>query len=390
MKTRQIRLLCCASTLLMLASCGARPRITGLIVDIREKPLADATVQVAGTTLSTQTDSDGKYSLPYVPGQFTVSYSKPGFSTFSRNQNIAVEAEVPAETVMLIELPRSKGIFYVASNKYVQLAGVDIQSEEKRLPFSWIGTTAERIYTPVSPGKWAQLLVPSVPPEQKMLFLDNNGFNDTLVFIQPDDSIWKRSFRGVGMEYTDEAQGVNVSAEEVQDGLFLWKIQALPGRYSFVVRNADDAFTAPISSPAYPFRVQIDLPPAEAAGILGTWKGTIGNDTQSGPIEVHLDLDRDGSTASSVSFLGGTSAFGTTKYALWNTQITPDSAAFTIPFGWHHDGTLVVCTLQMKEGELQGPCDQRGPKEDRWQINLRHGAPNSTAPADRKAPLSGR
>lgn len=369
--TRSVRrTLGLASTAFILLSCGTKPRITGLVVDIRQQPLPAAMVQISGTTLSAETDSGGRYSLPYVPRQFTVSYSKPGFTSFSRPQNIAVEAEVPAATVRLIKLPPARGIFYVAPKEYIKLAAVDVHSQEKRHSFSWFGTTAEYLYTPVSPGKWTEILAPLVPLEQKILFLDNNGLNDALLMLAPDDSLWKRSARGVGVEYEDAFQGANAAVEEIHDGLFLWSIHTLPGRYAFVVRNADNALTHPVASPAHPFRVQIDLPPAQAAGILGTWNGNISRDAEAGAIEVHLALDRDGSTESGISFLGGTDTFGTTKYALWHTEITPDTAAFTIPFGWHHDGTLITCKLQKQENRLQGPCDHVGPKKGTWNIRL--------------------
>ncbi|HST61358.1 MAG TPA: TonB-dependent receptor plug domain-containing protein, partial [Longimicrobium sp.] len=73
-------------------------RVTGTVTDAGSgQPLAAATVTVAGTSLSTATDAQGRYTLAGVPaGSRSVSAARLGYGTGQRTVTVAAGAEATA------------------------------------------------------------------------------------------------------------------------------------------------------------------------------------------------------------------------------------------------------------------------------------------------------
>lgn len=104
--------------LVFLVGCSPEPLVTGQVVDEFGKPVVGATVQVQGTTFRGSTDSGGKYSVPYVPGNFTVDIQKQGFTSAEFSLNIASPMRYPAASVTLIPIPPIPGFYLFGRSDY--------------------------------------------------------------------------------------------------------------------------------------------------------------------------------------------------------------------------------------------------------------------------------
>jgi carboxypeptidase family protein len=105
----------------LLAGCSQEPRITGQVSDEFGKPVSGATVQIQGTTLGGLTDSAGKYSVPYVPGNITVDIQKQGFTSAHFSLSIATPMQYPAATVTLVPIPPIPGFYLFRRSDYQSL-----------------------------------------------------------------------------------------------------------------------------------------------------------------------------------------------------------------------------------------------------------------------------
>lgn len=110
------------TTLFLLMGCGGRPKIEGIILDNFGQPVEGAKVTIVGTTLSGETDKNGGYAAPFVPGQFTVRYEALGYIAEERSFTVASETSLPAEAVTLIRIPPKPGVWLVREGEYLPLA----------------------------------------------------------------------------------------------------------------------------------------------------------------------------------------------------------------------------------------------------------------------------
>lgn len=102
-----IGLLACA----LLSACGGDPVVSGQVVDPYGNPVSNAVVRVDSTTLSAQTDTHGKYNIPYVPGTFRLVFEKAQHRSYTLPLSISEKVAVPAKTVTLYPSPKEKGIY---------------------------------------------------------------------------------------------------------------------------------------------------------------------------------------------------------------------------------------------------------------------------------------
>jgi len=102
----------------LLAGCSPEPRVTGKVFDGFGKPVLGATVQVQGTTFIVSTDTSGEYSLPYVPGTFTVDIHKQGFTSAHFSLNITSPMKYPAALVTLLPIPQTPGFYLLGASGY--------------------------------------------------------------------------------------------------------------------------------------------------------------------------------------------------------------------------------------------------------------------------------
>ena len=82
---RDLKRIRVAVVLLVLVSGCSKKDIEGVIKDPFGNGVAGVSVQILKTQFKTVTDRDGRYSLDYVPGTFTIRYLKDGYTTHRLN-----------------------------------------------------------------------------------------------------------------------------------------------------------------------------------------------------------------------------------------------------------------------------------------------------------------
>jgi len=117
-----------------IVSCG-EPTINGKVVDNFEKPVSDFDVAIKGTSLKTKTNSNGEYSIEFVPGNdIKINFTKENYLSSEITVNIATKDDYPAETINTYKVPKSEGIFLVGEKDYIEIPKVNVKSE--RLSYS--------------------------------------------------------------------------------------------------------------------------------------------------------------------------------------------------------------------------------------------------------------
>ena len=120
-------------------SCGPKARATGEVHDGFGKSLAGVEVSIPGTALKTTAGSNGQYSISYVPGKFSINYSKDGYTTFNLNQDVSVETTVPLQVVVLYKKASDKGVWLFGDSDYMSLKSAKVlTSGGDRRQFAWV------------------------------------------------------------------------------------------------------------------------------------------------------------------------------------------------------------------------------------------------------------
>lgn len=88
--------------------------LTGRVLDNFGRPVKGAYVSIVDTTLSATTDADGKFQLPYIPGQLRVSVEAPQHTPFQYPLSLMSATTVPLEDVWLIREPSGEGMFQLS------------------------------------------------------------------------------------------------------------------------------------------------------------------------------------------------------------------------------------------------------------------------------------
>lgn len=99
----------------------SKPLIVGRVEDPTGLGLAGVRVHIENSGFATETEADGKYSLPYTPGQFTVRYEKVGHTSDAIELNIQSKDEFPAKRILLFPLPPAGHVLCFNGNKTIDL-----------------------------------------------------------------------------------------------------------------------------------------------------------------------------------------------------------------------------------------------------------------------------
>ena len=79
--------------------------IKGIVKDCAGKPIEGVQVKIKHSKYSDSTNREGKYSVEYVPGAFTVLYTKTGYCNYQLDLNLTSKSEFPIEDVILLTHP---------------------------------------------------------------------------------------------------------------------------------------------------------------------------------------------------------------------------------------------------------------------------------------------
>jgi len=107
--------------------------IEGLTKDPFGKGISGVSVQILKSEFKSTTDGNGKYSLDYVPGTFTIQYSKDGYTTIKLNLAIQQKSKFPAEPIVMYPIPKREGIHYIGDTGLIQLNPVPVLETEQHV-----------------------------------------------------------------------------------------------------------------------------------------------------------------------------------------------------------------------------------------------------------------
>ena len=90
--------------LLLFIGCS-KPVIEGQVVDDLGVPVEGVVIKIMNSSLSSKTDSEGKYSVTFVPGEIKLMFTKSGYVSDSLSLNITEKTKYPAENIILYKIP---------------------------------------------------------------------------------------------------------------------------------------------------------------------------------------------------------------------------------------------------------------------------------------------
>jgi hypothetical protein len=90
------------TSILLLFACNQEAALNGKVTNQDGEPLAGATISIKNTRFTTVSDSEGAYSLPYIPGQFEVTFDKEGYSSSMMMLNISDKTSYPVSDIVLL------------------------------------------------------------------------------------------------------------------------------------------------------------------------------------------------------------------------------------------------------------------------------------------------
>lgn len=250
----------------LVSGCGKKD-IQGVVQDPFGKGIEDVEVQIVNTTFMANSDKEGHYAIDYVPGTFTVKYSKPGYTTHHLNLTIEQRSKFPAAMITVYPLPSGEGIFYMRENEVVPLARKPIRENEIRTGRGWNSSAVFEYYTMATDEEPFEVK----PGTARFVFRLNNKeranteyLKAALLEIAPQGALVKR-FRiksRVEMYYSngvtfDMIYSRNQSPDSLQaigeEQLLVGYISLQPGLYAWVFDKGRDYG---ISMPCYPFIVK--------------------------------------------------------------------------------------------------------------------------------------
>lgn len=106
---------------LLFSLACANPVLNGAVVDQGGAPLAGVEVSVLNLTQKAVTDAQGRYSLPYTPGRFSVHAALAGYTAASLDFDVTEKAELEVRTVTLWKLPTTDTLAVLQAGAYTPL-----------------------------------------------------------------------------------------------------------------------------------------------------------------------------------------------------------------------------------------------------------------------------
>jgi hypothetical protein len=228
----------------ILVGCGAQ--IVGQVLDGFGAPLKDVAVSIEDTTFKTTTNSNGKYSIGYVPGKIKVVIAKEGYTSTNLSLDIANESTFPAKSVVLYKIPATQGIWFFGESDYIPLTRGKIAFSSEKFPFSWNKPLSQE--TNIAKGEFT-----SIEKSTTFKFLDNDKNNIELYKLTDDGLILSRTI--FYTETKDNAQILKDKCNKIAEDVFVREISLEKGKYAFV-RSSLFFVTKVIGEPIYLFEIK--------------------------------------------------------------------------------------------------------------------------------------
>jgi hypothetical protein len=229
-----------------LAGC-TKPVIQGRVIDVFKKPLGGVEVSIPKMAFTATTDSDGKYTISFAPGQFDVHLQKKGYTSATVPLNIAQAAAVPAAEVMLYPNPDKQAIYYLAPDHLEILPTIGIEDRARQIDY-W---RAEHTYA----FQFSNAQTPRFAFGSEVRFLDNTG--GSFVLYRGDPEFYRKEVLNTFGQPTTATMDneVKVSTTEVGEEkvrLHTVKLSMAAVYYGWLRPPLDGAKTAYAFSVPYP------------------------------------------------------------------------------------------------------------------------------------------
>lgn len=120
--------------LLLFFCCCEGKNLHGVVVDNFGKPVVGAEVNVIGTQLRTNTDSEGRYELLYAPGSFEVKAQANGYYSDSKKLNVTQQVRYPLDHFVLVQIPKSSdfnGLKIQGEKGYVEIPQKSVRKHKR-------------------------------------------------------------------------------------------------------------------------------------------------------------------------------------------------------------------------------------------------------------------
>ena len=212
------------------SSLGKKEFIEGTVQNIYGQPIEGATVSIENSQFNATTNQSGKYSLDYVPGEFTVVVQAEGFQSEKFSLNIAQKLHYPANPTSLIpKIPDQTLVFVDKPNATLRTL-VGRRAHTKRL---WHSDGFEDAY--FVDHKSTDIL-PTVKAGV-VSFLDTTSGKNTLYLFKLQ---FQTKYYSVGtsdsQRYTDGAVKSDVT---MHGNIKFHKFELQPGFYAWVIAKPD-------------------------------------------------------------------------------------------------------------------------------------------------------
>ena len=245
--------------------------LTGRVLDNFEKPVADATVRILGSSLEARTDSDGRYRLNYAPGQLQVAIQAPGHDPIQFALALSAPTEYPLEDKVLLRLPPGSGVFYWDTNGWTALQQCNLKSGQNidRGDIDFMGERKETYKVTGTPTK--------LPARPSLMFLDNTEVLQMPIIhrIQRNGEIVTAIQHGgiVGMMEDSRTSGVKYTKSQMFPGQHVLFGNFDAGPYAIVDGSEKNAcFTFQVGPDQLRAEDAVEPKPGQSPDALGGWQ----------------------------------------------------------------------------------------------------------------------
>jgi hypothetical protein len=121
-----------ATAMMAQVSCESDGRIVGVVRNNFGSPVQGAVVAIRGSEFSATTDSGGKFSLGFVPGEFVLTVAATSHAPHEIPLKLFSKARYPLASVTLALLPPSDGFRVAAEAEYVLVKATTLSSRKRR------------------------------------------------------------------------------------------------------------------------------------------------------------------------------------------------------------------------------------------------------------------
>lgn len=113
-----------------LPSCRSA-RVEGRVMDALGSNLEGVTIQIKNSAHTAKTGSDGTFSIPFTPGQFTLVLEKEGFLSQSFDLSVMAADRYPLADVKLFRRPPGNEVYHVKHDGYFAIPKLKLERHSR-------------------------------------------------------------------------------------------------------------------------------------------------------------------------------------------------------------------------------------------------------------------